>query len=118
MVRRDTKEMSKPHFGSCFTTSNVALLRAASGGRLPTTDVATLWQPLTFVKGWSRAGVATISLPGVIGPLHLVMVVVTSGHYEVTIGALVGKWPNAQLFVSSLVSAVLSRVTSTTSRAA
>lgn len=117
MVRRDTEEMSKPNFGSCFTTSNVALLRAASGGTLPTTDVASSWQPLTFVKGWSRAGVATVSLPGVASELHLVMAVVTAGHFEVTIGALVGKWPSAKLFISSLVSTVLSRMTSTTSKA-
>lgn len=117
MVRRDTKEMSKPNFGSCFTTSNVALLRVASGGILPTTDIAASWTPRTFVKGWSRAGVATVSFPGVIGQLHLVMVVVTAGHFESTIGALVGKWPSSKTFISNLVSAVLSRMNSTTSKA-
>ena len=117
MVRRDTKEMSRRNFGSCFTTSNVALLRAASGGTLPITDVATSWQPVTFVRGWSRAGVAAISLPGAAGRFHLVMAVVTAGHYEVTIGALVAKWPAASQFVANVVSTVLSRVTSSTSKA-
>jgi hypothetical protein len=117
MVRRDTREMSKKTFGSCFTTSNVALLRAASGGTLPTTDVATSFQPRTFVRGWSRAGVATISLPGFVGPLHLVLAVVTAGHYEVTVGALVAQWPAARPFVANVISTVLSRITSTTSTA-
>ena len=111
MVRRDTAEMSRSHFGSCFTTSNVALLKAAYGKALPTTDVAVPWRPVTFVRGWSRGGVASVTLPG-LRPLHLVMAVATAGHYEVTLGALVARWPGSESFVSNLVNTLLSRMTS------
>ena len=102
MVRKDTAEMSRSAFASCFTTSNAALLLGVYGQALPTKDVSVTWHPVTFAKGWSRAGVATITLPGA-GPLHLVMAVATAGHYEVTLGALVGQWPEAKGLVANLV---------------
>ena len=39
MVRRDTAEMSRQNFGSCFVTSNVALVRAVSSVKIPTTNI-------------------------------------------------------------------------------
>ncbi len=39
MVRRDTAEMSRKNFGSCFVTSNVAIVRAINDVKLPTTNV-------------------------------------------------------------------------------
>ena len=117
MVRKDTAEMSRSAFASCFTTSNAALLLGVYGQALPTKDVSVTWRPVTFAKGWSRAGVATITLPGA-GPLHLVMAVATAGHYEVTLGALVGQWPEAKGLVANLVNTLVSRITSTSSLSA
>jgi hypothetical protein len=71
--------------------------------------------PKTFEPGWTRAGEATLSVPSVTGKLHLVVVELTSGHYEVTLGALVVSWPKTEPFISSLVSTLLSRMKSTTS---
>jgi hypothetical protein len=73
---------------------------------------------VTFVRGWSRAGVENFSLPGVPGPLHLVMVVVASGHYEVTMGAIVASLPKTKFLLASLTDTLLSRITSTSSSAA
>lgn len=117
MVRRDTKEMSHPDFGSCFTTSNAAIILSAFAKPQPTSNIATNWQPLTFVKGWSRGGVAAVDLPYGIGSLHLVMVVMTSEHYEVTLGVLVNHWSDAQVFTSNLVDTMLARMTSDSARA-
>ena len=89
MVRRDTAEMSRQNFGSCFVTSNVALVRAVSGAKIPTTNIGANYRPATFLRGWSRGGEAVLTLPDVPGSPHLVMVVITGGHYEVTLGVLV-----------------------------
>ena len=112
MVRRDTAEMSRANFGSCFVTSNVALVRAVSSAKLPTTDIGVNYRPVTFERGWTRGGDAVLTLPGVPGSPHLVMVVITGGHFEVTLGVLVNKWPTAEPFVSSLASTLLSRIDS------
>jgi hypothetical protein len=117
MVHRDTVEMSRQNFGSCFVTSNVALDRAINDAALPTSNVGVSFRPVTFLKGWSRGGEAVLSLPNVSGTPHLVMVEITSGHYEATLGVLVNKWPASQTFVSSLTSTMLSRMVSTTSKA-
>jgi hypothetical protein len=115
MVKRDTAEMSKSNFGSCFTTSNVALILSTYGGTMPRHDVGVAWRPATFVRGWSRGGVAQITQPGATRQLHLVMVVATSGHLEVTLGALVAKWPESEPFLANLVNTLLSRMTSPSS---
>ena len=117
MVRRDTREMSHPDFGSCFTTSNAAIILSAFAKPQPTSNVATNWQPLTFVKGWSRGGVTVVDLPYGIGSLHLVMVVMTSGHYEVTLGVLVNHWSDAQVFTSNLVDTMMARMSTDSARA-
>jgi hypothetical protein len=115
MVRRDTAEMSRKNFGSCFVTSNVAIDRALNNVKLPTTDVGVNFRPVTFLRGWSRGGEAPLTLPNA-GSSHLVVVEATSGHFEVTLGVLVDKWPLSQTFVSTLTSTVLSRMVSTTSK--
>jgi len=117
MVRRDTREMSHPDFGSCFTTSNAAIVLSAFAKPQPTANIATNWRPLTFVRGWSRGGVTMVDLPYGIGALHLVMAVITRGHYEVTLGVLVNRWPRASLFASNLVNSMLARMTSASARA-
>jgi hypothetical protein len=114
-VRKDTAEMSEKPFGSCFVASQANILHTyaeASAG----SDV-TSYQPKTYEKGWSRGGVATLTLPEINGPLHLVIVEITSGHYEVTLGALVASWPKTKPFISNLVGTLLARMNSTTSAA-
>jgi hypothetical protein len=75
------------------------------------------YRPKTYEQGWSRGGVTELSLPDVPGKLHLVMVELTHGHYEVTLGALVASWPKTRPFISNLASVLLSRMISTTSSA-
>jgi hypothetical protein len=118
MVRKDTAEMSRENFGSCFVTSNVALVRAINNVKLPTTNVAADYRPTTFMRGWSRGGEAPLSLPGQTGTPHLVMVELTGGHYEVLLGVLVNDWPQSKSFVSSLASTLLSRIVSPSSKPA
>ena len=117
MVRRDKAEMSSPKFGGCFVASNASLLLSASSGATSTVATGERWQPSTFVSGWSRGGVVLLARSATISSLHLVMVVVASGHYEVTMGALVSSWPGSKFFLNGLVNTLLSRVTSTSSSA-
>ncbi len=117
MVDHDVAEMSSPKFGSCFVSSNVALIKAGVGVALPTSNVGANFQPRTFVKGWVRGGEAPITLSKSSGTLHLVIVVVSTGHYEVTLGALVAQWPKSKSFIANLASTLLSRTTSSSSAA-
>ncbi len=55
---------------------------------------------MTFLRGWSRGGEAVLSQSKVPGSPHLVLVEITGGHYEVTLGVLVTKWPASEAFVS------------------
>jgi hypothetical protein len=116
MVHRDTAEMSRGDFGSCFVTSNVALVRAVSSAKLPTSNIGANYRPVTFLHGWTRGGEAVLTLPGVPGSPHLVMVVITGGHFEVTLGVLVNDWPKSESFISSLTSTLLSRIDSPSSK--
>lgn len=116
MVSRDVGEMSRPRFGSCFATSNAALLFSAAGIALPTKDLGTVWDPVTFVHGFVRGGVVKLSSSG--PARYLVMVTTASGHFEVTLGALVSSWPGSQSTLAGLVSTLLARSTSSTSTAA
>lgn len=114
-VHKDTAEMSKKPFGTCFVTSQANILETYAGAS-KSSDV-TNYQPKTYERGWSRGGVATLTLPEINGPLHLVIVEITSGHYEVTLGALVASWPKTEPFISTLVSTLLARMNSTTAAA-
>ena len=116
MVHRDTAEMSRRNFGSCFATSNVALVRAVYRASVPTSNTGTNFRPATFLRGWSRGGEAQLTLPSVSETPHLVMVEITNGHYEVTLGVLTNDWPKAATFVSGLTGTLLSRIESTTSK--
>jgi len=117
MVRRDTKEMSSPKFGSCFVAANEAILLSSLLGGKVTVPAGITWKPLTFVKGWSRGGIETIAIPTISTKLTLVVAVVTSGHYEVTLGGIVKDWPAAEPFFANLVNTLLARATSSTSKA-
>jgi hypothetical protein len=118
MVKNDTAEMSMKKFGGCFVASNAALILSGYKSDVPTVSAGTNWRPLTFVHGWARGGVTTLSEPGVKGTLHLVMVVATAGHYEVTLGVLVEAWPEAQSLIANLVSTLKSRITTSNAAAA
>jgi hypothetical protein len=118
MVSHDLTEMSQSQFGACFASTNAALILSSYGGGVASVPAGTNWRPVTFVRGWSRAGVENLSLPGVPGPLHLVMVVVASGHYEVTMGAIVASLPKTKLLLANLTNTLLSRISSTSSSAA
>jgi hypothetical protein len=117
MVNHDVAEMSRQKFGSCFVTSNVALVKAGLRVKIPASNVGTTFRPRTFVKGWVRGGEAALTLPHTTGKLHLVIVVISSGHYEVTLGAIVDQWPQSKRFIANLASTLLSRTASPSSAA-
>ena len=118
MVQKDTREMSSPKFGGCLVASNAALILSAYTTKVPTVAPGMAYRPSTFVHGWERGGVATISQQGSSQKLSLVIIVATSGHYEVTIGALAANWKKAQPLVDGLVNTVLSRITTSMSTSA
>ena len=117
MVQKDTAEMRDVNFGACFAQTNAALLESVYSSSTASVVAGTNWQPVTFVRGFSRGGVEPLSVPGVTGSLYLVMVQITAGHYEVTLGALLTSWPGQKLFVANLVNTLLARMTSTSSAA-
>ena len=118
MVQKDTAEMRDENFGACFAQSEGGLVRYVDGTTVAKTPAGTNFQPVTFVKGFSRGGVVKLTLPDVSGPVYLVMVQLTFGDYETTLGALVTAWPAEKSFVENLANALLSRMSSTTSTAA
>lgn len=115
MVKRDTTEMKMKNFGSCFTASSASTILSGFGLGTSSSNVATNWTPKTFLRGWTSGGVVAIIVPGVGSKLQLVMAVVTSGHYEVTLSALVGSFTKSETFLSNLVNTLLSRTMSSTS---
>ncbi len=117
MVEHDVAEMSRRKFGSCFVSSNVAFIRADLGVSIPRDNIGTTFRPHTFVRGWVRGGEAPLTLPNKGGRLYLVVVLISSGHYEVTLGVLVRQWPKSEGFISNLASTLLSRTTSPSSSA-
>lgn len=116
MVHKDTAEMSKTPFGTCFVKTQAAILKSYAGASA--FSDTTNFHPLTYEKGWTRGGVTTLTLPSIPGKLHLVMVELTSGHYEVTLGALVAEWPKTEPLINMLASTLLARMKSMTSVAA
>ncbi len=117
MVSNDTAEMSKPDFGACFVKSSAALLLAGFGDSAPSAHTATNWRPATFLRGWSRGGVVAFTIPNVTTNVQLVEVVITHGHYEVTLDALVASFAKTKSLLASLVDTLLGRMTSSSSEA-
>jgi hypothetical protein len=117
MVDKDTKEMSKHNFGSCFVTSSADIIMSGYQLTNPATNVATNWRPTTFTKGWSRGGAVTVSVPGIKTKVQLVMVVIAHGHYEVTLSAIVGSFTKAKPLLASLTNTLLSRMENSSSKA-
>ena len=116
MVKRDRKEMSLPNFGSCFVGANQSILLSSLLGSKVIRPAGSNWAPHTFVNGWVRGGIESISLPTVSSKLTLAIAVIASGHYEVTLGGIVANWAEAKFFYENLVNTLLSRASSTTSR--
>lgn len=112
MVRRDTAEMSKKNFGVCFAESSASLIYSVNELATPKTFTASNWHPITFAKGWSRGGETTMILPALAQPVQLVQVVITHGHYEVTLSALVGSFGKAKGELGEVVNTLLARITS------
>lgn len=118
MVNKDTREMTMSNFGLCFATSSADIILSGFGLTNPASNVATNWQPMTFTKGWSRGGVIEFKVPSLSTQVHLVMVVMTHGHYEVTLSAIVGNFDKSQKILAGLVNTLLSRMTTSSSTAA
>lgn len=117
MVHKDAAEMSKSNFGTCFVESSAALIISGSELKTPSTFTANNWRPFTFTKGWTRGGVVTLTLPESTQPLQLVMVVITHGHYEVTLSALVGSFKKSESELANLTNTLLARMTNSTAEA-
>jgi hypothetical protein len=118
MVHKDTSEMSKTNFGTCFAESSASLILSGYSVPTPTKFTVSNWQPETFTKGFSRGGVVTVSIPLLSQPVQLVMVIITHGHYEVTMSALVGSFSKAKSVLSNLANTLLARTTNSTAEAA
>jgi hypothetical protein len=118
MVDRDTHEMREENFGSCFTTSSANLILFDEGVTTADTDKSSNWRPTTFTKGFSRGGIVPLAVRGVSAKLDLVEAVITHGHYEITMTALVGSFSKSKSFLSNIVNTLLSRTTTASSTAA
>jgi hypothetical protein len=115
MVEKDTREMSRANFGSCFATSSADIILSGLGLTSPQANVAMNWRPMTFTKGWSRGGVIDLSVPSLNSKVRLVMAVMTHGHYEVTLSAIVGSFAKSKKTLTTLVNTLLSRMTTSSS---
>jgi hypothetical protein len=118
MVHRDTAEMSKANFGTCFAESSASLILSGFDLKTPSTFKAANWHPVTFTKGWTRAGYVTMSIPEFSQPIQLVMVVITHDHYEVTLSALVGSFSKSESLLANLTNTLLARMSNSTAVAA
>ncbi len=118
MVHKDTAEMSKANFGTCFAESSAALILSGYSQPTPTKFTSSNWRPVTFTKGFSRGGVVTVDVPMLTRPVQLVMVLITHGHYEVTLSALVGSFSKAESVLANLANTLLARMTNSTAEAA
>jgi hypothetical protein len=118
MVNKDTAEMSKSNFGTCFAESSAALVLSGYSEPAPTTYTASNWRPVTFTKGFSRGGVVTVDVPMLSQPVQLVMVLITHGHYEVTLSAIVGSFSKSKSVLSNIANTLLARETNSSAEAA
>lgn len=118
MVHKDTAEMSKTNFGTCFAESSASLILSGYSQPTPTTFTASNWRPVTFTKGFSRGGVVNVTVPSLSQPVQLVMVIITHGHYEVTLSALVGSFSKSKSVLANLANTLLARTTNSTAEAA
>lgn len=110
MVTKDTAEMARARFGACFANANADLILSAIEGS-PQIRSGVAHHVSTFAKGFSVVGEA--SLPGVasatVATMHLIVAVVTAGHYEVTMLMIAADYAAVSSLVSNLVNTLLSR---------
>ncbi|HEY1825969.1 MAG TPA: hypothetical protein VGG21_08440 [Acidimicrobiales bacterium] len=118
MVEKDTREMSQTKFGACFADASAAIIMAGYHSTNPASDVASDWRPTTYDKGFARGGVVTLALPNIPSKVQLVMAVVTHGHYEITLSAIVGSFAKAKTLLDGLVNTLLSRTENSSSTSA
>lgn len=118
MVSSDVAEMSRAAFGGCFAAANANILLSTLERAVVTSSTGVAWTPATYLRGWVAGGVSTITLPVLGGPYHLVIGVAASGHYEVTLSALVVDWPASQAFLTTTLNTLVSRIASSTATAA
>ena len=113
-VALDVHEMSRPFFGRCFVESLADALVGANTSSTPDVRTGATFATPTFIKGWVRGGDVTFSLPSPqLSRAHLVAIVEASGHYEVTLYALVNDLERSRATILELANALLVRVTST-----
>lgn len=110
MVARDVAEMSRANFGACFVAANATILLSQYASQVTASARGTNWTPLTYAKGWARGGVVSVALPGVATTYSLVVAVVASGHYEVTLTALVPSWTASRDLLNQLVGTIKTRI--------
>ena len=119
MVRRDTAEMSRAGFGRCFVDSQAALLLGEEGQSTAPPTGAVSWRPRTLLSSvFARGGYVRLDVPLLSVRLQLVVAVVTHGHYEVTLDALVPSFDQARGLLDALVATIQSRVSAPSARAA
>jgi hypothetical protein len=118
MVRRDTAEMARAGFGRCFVASQAALLLGEEGQSPRAPAGATSWRPRTFLSDWTRGGSVPLDVPLLTVRLDLVVAVITHGHYEVTLDALVPSLASDRGLLNSIVGTLVARATSASARAA
>jgi len=118
-VALDVIEMSRPNFGRCLAQSLGDALIGSTSSATPNLATGTNLTATTFVKGWVRAGQVALTLPTVTNArAHFVVVVAASGHYEVTMLALVVNLAAARTTLDSLVNNLALKISSTSSVAA
>ncbi len=110
MVRRDVAEMSRADFGACFVAANATVLLSQYASEVTPSKRGTNWTPVTYAKGWARGGVVSVALPGVSTAYSLVVAVVASGHYEVTLSALVPSFAASRNLLDQLVGTLKTRI--------
>jgi len=123
-VSRDTAEIAKPHFGSCFAVSNGVILK----GLFATTYSIALGKPSgitpsTFAKGFRTGGAVLVSAPsfvpadgGATRTQSLGVYVMTHGHYEVTLYVLSATRTQPTQLVSTLVNTLEARISASPGR--
>jgi len=123
-VARDTAEIAKPHFGSCFAVANGLILKGLFANTYTiATGAATTLTPATFTKGFRTGGAVLVSAPsfasatgGATTTQSLGVYVMTQGHYEVTLYVLSANRHQPKALVATLVNAVEARISSSPGR--
>ncbi len=123
-VARDTAEIEKPHFGSCFAVANGLILKGLFANTYTiATGAATTLTPVTFTKGFRTGGAVLVSAPsfaptagGATTTQSLGVYVMTQGHYEVTLYVLSANRHQPKSLVATLVNALEARISSSPGR--